>query len=214
MTTALILASSSAYRQQLLGKLHLPFTVMSPDIDESARDSESAAELVERLAVEKARAVVEKLGQEKNSSATPAPDKQLVIGSDQVAVIDNEILGKPHSHERALQQLRRSQGKRLCFLTGLCLYNADSGQYQSAVEPFYVHFRELPDTQLERYLLAEQPYDCAGSFKCEGLGISLFERLEGDDPNTLVWLPLIRLILMLQLEGVALSSGSTSRSIG
>lgn len=203
MSTALILASSSTYRQQLLEKLQLPFSTMSPDIDESPRNSESAAELVERLAVEKARAVVEKLSQTGNSSTAPAPGKRLVIGSDQLAVLEDEILGKPHTHERALQQLHRSQGKRICFLTGLCLYNACSGQYQSTVEPFYVHFRQLPDTQLERYLQAEQPYDCAGSFKCEGLGISLFDRLEGDDPNTLVGLPLIRLIRMLQEEGVA-----------
>ncbi len=125
----------------------------------------------------------------------------LVIGSDQVAVIDNEILGKPGNYDNAVAQLERAAGKTVTFLTGLALVNAQSGSIQAEVVPFKVVFRELSREQIDNYLKAEQPYNCAGSFKSEGLGIALFERLEGDDPNTLIGLPLIRLIRMLEKEG-------------
>ncbi|WP_455202370.1 Maf family protein, partial [Kaarinaea lacus] len=126
----------------------------------------------------------------------------LIIGSDQVAVLNKQILGKPHTHDNAVQQLKAASGKRIEFLTGLCLYNSATQQAQVACVPFTVHFRQLDDDQIERYLKQDQPYNSAGSFKSEGLGISLFEKLEGDDPNTLVGLPLIELVRMLKNEGI------------
>ncbi len=188
----LILGSTSPFRKELLNKLGLSFTADAPDIDETMHAGERPQALVQRLALEKARAVAEK--------HTDA----LVIGSDQVACIDNDILGKPGNRERAIAQLTQAAGKRVSFYTGLCLLNSDSGESQVACEPFHVHFRPLSQAQIERYLDAEEPYNCAGSFKSEGLGISLFERLEGDDPNSLIGLPLIRLIAMLEREGVSL----------
>lgn len=124
----------------------------------------------------------------------------LVIGSDQVSVINDEIIGKPHTHENAIKQLQNASGKTVTFYTGLCLYNAVTKQYQSDVVPFKVVFRQLSDQQIERYLKKEQPYNCAGSFKSESLGIVLFEKLQGEDPNTLMGLPLIRLVKMLEQE--------------
>ena len=186
----LILASSSPFRRAILEKLGLPFEVLSPQVDESPQAHESAEQLVQRLAQAKAVA-----------AARTHPDA-LIIGSDQVAVIDGHILGKPGDHANALAQLRQASGKTVTFLTGLCLYNAASTQAQTEVVPFRVVFRELSEQQIENYLQAEKPYNCAGSFKSEGLGIALFERLEGDDPNTLIGLPLIRLIRMLEREGV------------
>lgn len=186
----IILASSSPFRREILAKLGLEFTTLSPDIDEQAKAGEIPEKLVLRLAIEKAQAVAQKY------------DSGLVIGSDQLAVIDGEILGKPGNHENAVKQLRHASGKTVIFYTGLCLFNAETQQQQAEVVPFKVVFRELSDEQIENYLNAEQPYNCAGSFKSEGLGISLFERLEGDDPNTLIGLPLIRLIRMLEAEGV------------
>ena len=185
----LILASTSPFRRAVLEKLGIPFETASPDVDETPLPGESPAALVERLAIAKARAVAAQR------------DQGLIIGSDQVAVIDDEILGKPGSHEQAVEQLRRASGRRVTFLTGLALVNAASGQVQSEVVPFHVVFRELTDTLIEHYLRREQPYNCAGSFKSEALGIVLFERLEGDDPNTLIGLPLIRLVRMLEAEG-------------
>jgi MAF protein len=126
----------------------------------------------------------------------------LIIGSDQVAVVDGKILGKPENHQQATEQLMFASGKRVSFLTGLCLLNSDTGESQVCCEPFHVIFRVLQRQEIENYLLKEKPYNCAGSFKSEGLGISLFERLEGDDPNALIGLPLIRLIAMLRKEGV------------
>ncbi len=128
----------------------------------------------------------------------------LVIGSDQVACLDGRILGKPGNRENARRQLRDASGRRVSFYTGLCLLNTASGRKQLACEPFHVQFRRLSDAQIERYLEREQPYNCAGSFKSEGLGIALFERLEGDDPNALIGLPLIRLVTMLGSEGIEL----------
>ncbi|HEX9802154.1 MAG TPA: nucleoside triphosphate pyrophosphatase [Gammaproteobacteria bacterium] len=186
----LVLASTSPFRKQLLQKLGLDFVTDSPEIDESRLEGESPEQLVARLAEEKARAV-----------ATRQP-QSLIIGSDQVAVIDGEILGKPGSHDRAVAQLKAASGRRVTFLTALCLYNSATGDSQLEVVPFGVVFRALSETQIDNYLKAEQPYNCAGSFKSEALGIALFEKLEGEDPNTLIGLPLIRLVRMLEAEGV------------
>ena len=185
----LILASTSPFRKALLAKLNLPFTTVSPAIDEEALAGESAQQLVSRLAEEKAKAV---------AAAHP---NALIIGSDQVATIDGQILGKPGNKTKAIEQLLLASGRRVTFYTGLCLYNSHSQQSQRCCEPFHVHFRSLEQAQIERYLDIEQPYSCAGSFKSEGLGIALFRKLEGDDPNTLIGLPLIRLIDMLAEEG-------------
>jgi MAF protein len=186
----LLLASSSPYRRELLSRLRLPFSCSAPDIDESALPGEAPEALVQRLAEQKARALSHRF------------DQHLIIGSDQVAVLDGQIIGKPHSFERAREQLLSASGKRLTFLTGLCLLNSQSGQIQIDCIPFTVHFRDLSLAQIERYLQAEQPYDCAGSFKSEGLGISLFRSTEGSDANSLIGLPLIRLVDMLQAAGV------------
>ncbi|MDZ7663054.1 nucleoside triphosphate pyrophosphatase [Thiohalophilus sp.] len=189
MSNKLVLASTSPFRKAILEKFGVPFDTASPEVDETARASESAEQLVERLAEAKARAVADQF-----------PDA-LIIGSDQVAVIDDTILGKPGDHARAVEQLRAASGQTVTFLTGLCLYNSTTDHAQCDVVPFKVHFRQLNDSQIENYLQKEQPYNCAGSFKSEGLGIALFEKLEGDDPNTLIGLPLIRLIRMLDQEG-------------
>jgi len=186
----LVLASTSPYRRELLNRLGLPFVTTSPDVDETAVSEESPEQLVKRLAETKSRAVA---GSHQNA---------LIIGSDQVAVLDNKILGKPGNHETAIQQLSNASGKKVLFLTGLCLLNTATDKSQSSVDTFSVEFKELSASQIENYLQREKPYDCAGSFKSEGLGISLFKRMEGDDPNTLIGLPLITLINMLSTEGV------------
>ncbi len=186
----IILGSSSPFRAELLKKLGLTFIQVSPDIDESPLPGESPDALVKRLAESKAREI-----------AATHPEA-LIIGSDQVAVIDDDILGKPGNHHNAMSQLKSASGKQVTFLTGLALLNAKSRHLQSSVEPFTVHFRDLTDNQIDFYLKKEQPYQCAGSFKSEGFGISLFSKLEGDDPNTLIGLPLIRLIAMLQHEDI------------
>ena len=193
----LVLGSSSPFRATLLGKLNLPFITESPYIDESAQQNESPTALVERLAQQKAMAI-----------AANHPDA-LIIGSDQVAVINNEILGKPGHHEKAIEQLRLASGKTVRFITGLALYDARRDKMQSLIEPFDVTFRTLTEHEIEAYLLAEQPYKCAGSFKSEGLGICLFERLSGDDPNSLVGLPLIQLIRLLNNVDVNVLSQQT-----
>lgn len=181
----LVLASSSPYRRILLDKLQLPYSCHSPDIDESPYTDESATQLVMRLAAEKARAV-----------AVQHPGS-VIIGSDQVAVLNNLILGKPGTKENARKQLQQASGQRVTFLTGLCTLDTLNNYAQTEVIPFYVHFRELTAQMIENYIDKESPLDCAGSFKSEGLGIALFEKLEGEDPNALVGLPLIRLISML-----------------
>ena len=163
---------------------------MAPNVDESRHPGESPERLVRRLSEEKARAV-----------AKQCPDT-LIIGSDQVALVGEQILTKPGTHENAVGQLQRCSGQVVTFFTGVCLLNARSGETQTEVVPFRVHFRVLNPAQIENYLRREQPYNCAGSFKSEGLGIALFERLEGDDPATLIGLPLIRLIRMLETEGL------------
>lgn len=188
----LVLGSTSPFRRQLLERLGVGFETASPEIDESRLPGESPEDLVLRLAEAKARAVA------------AARHHALIIGSDQVACIEGRILGKPGNHDRARLQLQDASGKRVCFYTGLCLLNTDSGRCQLFCEPFHVYFRQLRPEQIERYLSREKPYTCAGSFKSEGLGIALFERLEGDDPNALIGLPLIRLVSMLRAEGIDL----------
>lgn len=186
----LILGSSSPFRADLLNKLNLSFIQVSPDIDETPRTDETASELVERLATQKALEI-----------AKTHPEG-LIIGSDQVAVIDKTILGKPGNHQKAMAQLKQASGRDVTFLTGLALYNAKTDRMQSLVEPFSVHFRKLTENQIDFYLKKEQPYQCAGSFKSEGFGISLFSKLLGDDPNSLIGLPLIRLIELLNNETI------------
>jgi 7-methyl-GTP pyrophosphatase len=186
----LVLASTSIYRKELLMRLGLPFVTAAPDVDESPTSDESPHRLVLRLAEAKARVV-----------APQHPDA-LIIGSDQVATVENQILGKPGGHAQAVAQLRLASGKRLQFLTGLCLFNALTGLAQTEVVPFAVVFRALDARRIENYLRREKPYHCAGSFKSESLGIALCERLEGDDPTALMGLPLIRLTRMLEREGV------------
>lgn len=186
----LILASSSPYRRELLQRLRLPFECASPDIDETPLPGESAEQLVRRLAESKARALTQRY---------PA---HLIIGSDQAAVNSGRILGKPHDIERATEQLKEASGKSVSFLTGLCLLNSQSSAAQVDCIPFTVHFRELDEARIRRYLNAEQPFDCAGSFKAEGLGVSLFRGTEGEDATSLVGLPLIRLVDMLLAEQV------------
>jgi MAF protein len=187
---ALLLASSSPYRRELLSRLRLPFACAAPDIDESHLPDEPACALVKRLAEQKARAL-----------AARHPG-HLIIGSDQVAVLDDAILGKPHTFDKAFEQLSAASGREVVFLTGLALLNTQTGNCQVDVVPFTVHMRQLDAARIERYLRAEQPYDCAGSFKAEGLGVSLFQRTEGPDATSLVGLPLIRLVDMLLAEGV------------
>lgn len=188
---ALVLASTSVYRRALLQRLGLPFEVAAPQVDESPHVNESPEQLVARLAETKAKAVA------------PQFSNALIIGSDQVAVVDGHIIGKPLTHEKAFAQLRRESGKRISFITGLCVYNSTSRRAQIDVVPFHVRMRHLSDTQIQHYLEKEKPYDCAGSFKSEGLGIALFDGLEGDDPNALIGLPLIRLTRMLENEGLS-----------
>ncbi len=186
----IVLASSSKYRREVLEKLGLGFEAHSPEVDESVLESEGPRELTKRLAEAKARALAERF---------PAA---LIIGSDQVALIGDEILTKPHSHKRAFEQLRKCSGKSVEFSTGLCLLNSKTGRSQVLVETFMVHFKDLTDEQINGYLYKEEPYDCAGSFKCEGLGVALFKAMDGRDPNSLIGLPLILLTEMLAAEGI------------
>lgn len=188
----LILASSSPYRRALLERLLLPFTVEAPEIDESARDGETPEQLVRRLSIEKAHAVGSRYA------------NALVIGSDQVAVHDGIVVGKPRDHVHAVEQLRAASGQRVTLYTGLALVNTRTGNIQVEVVPYSVRFRTLSEETIERYLRKEQPYGCAGSLRADGLGIALLESFEGDDPNALIGLPLIWLVRMLEAEGVEL----------
>lgn len=187
----LVLASTSPFRKELLQRLAIPFETAAPDVDESPRADDTPAALVRRLSEAKARAIG-KLRQ------------GLIIGSDQVATTGNDILGKPGTHPRAIEQLRYLSGRLVTFHTGLCLLNSVTDEVQLDVIPYKVQFRQLEEGQIERYLQADQPYNCAGSFKSEGLGITLFERMDGDDPSALIGLPLIRLTSMLAAAGVVL----------
>ncbi len=187
----LVLGSTSPYRRSLMKRLGLDFATAVPDIDESPRPGESPKALVLRLAEEKARAV-----------AREHP-RSLIIGSDQVACIDGEMLGKPGNRQAAVRQLSRASGQWVYFHTGLCLYNSETNRAQLVCEPFQVQFRRLTGDQIEHYLDLEQPFNCAGSFRSEGLGIALFERMHGEDPNALIGLPLIPLVTLLANEGVS-----------
>lgn len=184
----LILASTSPWRRALLEKLAMPFECAAPEVDETPMPGESPRHLVTRLAQEKAQSLAHRY---------PA---HLIIGSDQVCVLDGEITGKPLTEENARQQLTKASGNIVTFYTGLALYNSATGHLQTEVEPFDVHFRHLSEIEIEDYVRKERPLHCAGSFKSEGLGIALFERLEGRDPNTLIGLPLIALCQMLRRE--------------
>lgn len=190
MKQTLILASSSKYRRELLQKLQIPFNSVSPKVDETALNDEKPHETALRLAQDKAR----KIGK-KHPHA-------LIIGCDQVATLDGEQLGKPGNHANATNQLQKMRGREVTFHSALCLFNAKTGTMQAEVVPYLVRFREISDAQIENYLTKEQPYHCAGSAKSEGLGIALIERMIGEDPNALIGLPLIKLITMLQNEGV------------
>lgn len=182
----LLLASSSPYRRELLTRFGLPFSCASPDIDESPAPGETPQDLAVRLATDKARAL---------AASNP---NHWVIGSDQVAALpDGSLLSKPETHSNARRQLERSSGQSVTFLTGVTLLDSDSGELQSHCEPFTVHFRTLSTEEIEAYLCRELPYDCAGSFRMEGLGITLFRELQGRDPNSLIGLPLIALNTML-----------------
>lgn len=187
---SLILASTSPYRRQLLERLGIAFSTAAPDIDETRLPNETPTAMVSRLSEAKAQAVAK---QHPNA---------LIIGSDQMAVCSEAVLGKPGTHDKAAAQLAQLSGQRVTFLTGVCLHNATRGRSQLDVVAFHVVFRMLDAAMIENYLHREQPYNCAGSFKSEGLGIALFERLEGDDPTALIGLPLIRLTRMLENEGV------------
>lgn len=190
MQTILILASSSPYRQDLLARLGLPFEAISPDIDESPFDAEQPQETAIRLAQLKAKKIAEK------------HPKALIIGCDQVATLDGIQLGKPVTHENAVKQLQYQRGRHVTFHSALCLYNAETKHMQADVVPYDVEFRNLTDEQIENYLRIEEPYNCAGSAKSEGLGIALIASMTGSDPNALIGLPLIKLITMLQNEKV------------
>jgi len=195
----LILGSSSAYRRELLGRLGLPFDVMAPAIDETPRRGEAPQDTALRLAREKAGAIVQL-----------APDA-LVIGSDQVATLDGEQIGKPGDHANAMQQLQKMRGREVTFHTALCLWDGRDSDARAAVQlrniQTVVRFRDLPDDELERYLRIEQPYDCAGSAKNEGLGIAILHSIRSDDPTALTGLPLIALTDMLRRVGVRFFEG-------
>lgn len=190
MAMSLVLASSSPYRRDLLGRLCLEFVVDSPDIDETSQPGETARELVERLSIQKAKTVARR------------HRDSLVIGSDQVLTIDKDILGKPGDFCTNVSQLQRASGRRVDFVTGLCLLNSATGRVQSDVVFFNVTFRALEPRQITTYVQRERPFDSAGGFKSEGLGIALFETMHGEDPTALIGLPLMRLVTMLKLEGV------------
>ena len=186
-----MLASSSSFRKQLLQRIGIDFETAAPEVDETPLPGEPPAELVKRLSEAKARAI----GKSRQG---------LIIGSDQVATIGDDILGKPGSHENAVAQLRKLSGNLVTFQTGLCLLDSTTNETQIDIIPFRVQFRRLDEQHIERYLCADQPYSCAGSFKSEGLGITLFERMQGDDPTALIGLPLIRLTSMLAQAGLVL----------
>lgn len=194
MQQSIILASSSPFRQELLAKLKIQFHAHAPEIDETCRQGETARALVERLAIQKAKVLAD------------IYPNHLIIGSDQVCCIDDQILGKPLSKEGAITQLKLASNKRARFLTGLAVLKSDTNQWQISVEHFDVEFRELSEDLIRRYVEVENPIYCAGSFKAEGSGIVLFKSLIGEDPNTLIGLPLIRLVEFLESFGVEMLS--------
>ncbi|WP_241609466.1 Maf family protein [Rosenbergiella australiborealis] len=186
----LVLASSSPFRQAVLDKLGLPFFSVSPDIDESGEPNEPIATQVLRLAKMKATALIETY-----------PDA-IIIGCDQLGSLNNQVLGKPYTEEQAYAQLRSSSGQCVTFHTGLAVYDGSQNRWYQSLETYDVFFRSLTDTEIWGYLHKEQPLHCAGSFKSEGLGVTLFEKMAGDDPNTLIGLPLIALTRILREIGV------------
>ncbi|MEP6876095.1 MAG: Maf family nucleotide pyrophosphatase [Burkholderiales bacterium] len=186
----LILGSTSRYRRELLERLRLPFEVHAPDVDETPRPGEAPAALAQRLALAKAHAV-----------AAAHPDA-VVIGSDQVADLDGVPIGKPGSHARAVEQLRAMRGRSVVFQTAVAVVRASAGHVGTALAPVTVRFRQLSDDEIEHYLRTEQPYDCAGSAKCETLGIALLDAIDSDDPTALVGLPLIRTCALLRAAGL------------
>lgn len=194
----LILGSTSPFRKALLERLQIEFSSLSPDIDESPIASESIEDMVMRLSELKAEAVAKQIKDQE--------EETLIIGSDQSAVLNGQPLTKPGNYENAVKQLTEASGQRIVFQTGLCLFNSKTGNKQTICEPYTVVFKKLSPQMIERYLKKEQPYNCAGSFKSEGLGIALFEKFEGEDPNSLIGLPLIKLISMLENEGVEIPS--------
>lgn len=196
---SLILGSTSRYRRELLTRLTTPFEVVSPEVDETPLPGEAPARLALRLALAKARAV-----------AANFPHA-VVIGSDQVADLNGQSLGKPGSHERAVAQLRQMRGQTVIFQTAVAVVCAESGFEQVELAAVKVQFRELSDAEIENYLRIEQPYDCAGSAKSEGLGIALLESIENDDPTALVGLPLIRTCRMLRAAGITLLGSAGAR---
>jgi septum formation protein len=189
-TPRLILASTSRYRRELLERLRLPFDVVAPEVDEAPQPGEAPAALALRLARAKAEA------------AASRHPQAVVIGSDQVADLDGQTIGKPLTHERAQQQLRRMSGRAVTFHTAVAVVRRDAGYAKALLAPVQVRFRELDDGQIERYLRAEQPYDCAGSARSEALGIALLASIESDDPTALIGLPLIRTCTLLREAGI------------
>lgn len=188
--TPLILASTSRYRRELLQRLGLPFEVMAPGVDETPRERETPRELAQRLALAKARAVADRHPQ------------AVVIGSDQAADLDGQAIGKPGSHERAVEQLRRMSGQRVVFQTAVAVVCREREVAEVRLSPVTVQFRELSEPEIENYLRREQPYDCAGSAKSEGLGIALLRRVDSHDPTSLIGLPLSTVCELLRLAGV------------
>jgi len=186
----LILGSTSRYRRELLERLKLPFAVQAPEVDETPLPHEAPAALACRLALAKARAV---------AGAFP---QAVVIGSDQVADLDGQPIGKPGSHERATAQLRAMSGRSVVFQTAVAVVRRDTGYERTVLAPVTVRFRSLSDAEIEHYLRTEQPYDCAGSAKCETLGIALLDAIDSDDPTALVGLPLIRTCMLLREAGI------------
>jgi MAF protein len=182
----LILASSSVYRRRLLQKLHIEFTFEAPNIDEHPVDNEHPEVLALRLAKEKARALQSKY------------PHHLIISSDQVANFGNQILGKPGNYQNTVQQLKLQSGQSVKFYTSICVLDSASNQFYTDIDCCTVHFKKLTDQQIINYVTIDQPYNCAGGFKSEGLGIALFNKIEGDDPNALIGLPLIKLIKLLE----------------
>ncbi len=191
ITPRIILASTSVYRRELLQRLQIPFETADPQADETPWPGETPQQLALRLAEAKARAVSGKYA-----------DDALIIGSDQVAVLDGVQLGKPMIHSNAIRQLQQVRGREVCFYTAICLLNNNTDQAQTQLVPCHVQFRYFSDQQIENYLRKEQPYHCAASAKSEGLGIALIEYIRGDDPNALIGLPLIALVEMLGNAGV------------
>ena len=188
----LVLASTSPFRRDLLSRLGIPFTTANPQVDESSLPGESPEDLALRLSEAKARSIA------------PLYPEALIIGSDQVAILEGQIFGKPGTHDKAVQQLQTMRGKTVNFFTGLCLFDAKAERARVRGVSTLVTFRHLNDTEIENYLRKEQPYNCAGSAKSEGLGIAIIHRMQGDDPNALIGLPLILLCDLLAEAGVSI----------